>query len=668
MFACSHCQFQNPTQNRFCQRCGRPLKGLQAIVACSTYPSFETVRPNTRTVAEGSLQTIEPSAAAPVSAPCKLVNLLTAGNYLDAKKRYQLRHPVDPDQSFSEEIELAIIDCQPAAEPPIQAIVESSEAVSDDRPESAEATLKDALPPQAYPYWKLQEQYFSVVPELQTAWQTASSTVVIIEDRTAWKRLPDVWDAAAAEPLEQLHWLYEMVELWDTLVLFKAEPSLLNSHNLLIDEDQILCFRRLLYRPSDRVYDFKDLGLLWQSLLRPTADTPHPLNTLAIAIAQGTIVDSQTVKARLADIADQLQEDLEVSPAADGSVTDASILDLNAEAMGSLADALMMDAPEDDTEPMVESAVEEDPLLADILAEDDNSPDSLEENIGDLPTRALPMKLHRLDEAGQTHVGRQRTHNEDHFSAETDLYRINSPSGSTLTAKGLYILCDGMGGHAGGEIASAIAVNILRDYFAVHWKQDLPDETTIKEGIFQANQAIYERNEAEDRTGNARMGTTLVMVLLAENQAVVAHVGDSRLYSYTRQGLKQVTVDHEVGQREIARGTDPAEAYARPDAYQLTQALGPRSCDSVSPSISSLYLNKDTLLLLCSDGLSDNNLLTTHTDTHIKPLLRSRTDLDEGVANLIDLANECNGHDNITAITIRIKMRPNFDAAKEESG
>ncbi|MEM6437735.1 MAG: protein phosphatase 2C domain-containing protein, partial [Cyanobacteria bacterium P01_D01_bin.115] len=212
--------------------------------------------------------------------------------------------------------------------------------------------------------------------------------------------------------------------------------------------------------------------------------------------------------------------------------------------------------------------------------------------------------------------------------------------------------------------ASALAVQTLRDYFLEHWVAELPDETVIKDGILQANQAIFEQNEAEDRAGNARMGTTLVLLLVADHQAIVAHVGDSRLYLCTRQGLKQITVDHEVGQREVNRGVEPAIAYARPDAYQLTQALGPRDNDDVAPTITPFPITQDTLLLLCSDGLSDNDLLESHVKSHVEPMLRSRADLDEGIANLIDLANEHNGHDNITAIGVRVKLRPNLEAAQ----
>jgi protein phosphatase len=123
-------------------------------------------------------------------------------------------------------------------------------------------------------------------------------------------------------------------------------------------------------------------------------------------------------------------------------------------------------------------------------------------------------------------------------------------------------------------------------------------------------------------------------------------------------------VDHEVGQREIQRGVEPAIAYARPDAYQLTQALGPRGSKDVVPSITSLPVMEDMLLLLCSDGLSDNDVLEHHVTTHVEPLLRSRHDLEEGVSQLIDLANEQNGHDNITALVVRLKLRPNLEALR----
>ena len=281
----------------------------------------------------------------------------------------------------------------------------------------------------------------------------------------------------------------------------------------------------------------------------------------------------------------------------------------------------------------------------------------------------LPMKLVALEDAGQTDVGRQRDHNEDCFSIVNSLKKSADNSGQKTQAHCLYVLCDGMGGHEGGEVASQLAAQTLTQYFEEHWPvpvtygtgTGLPNESTIIEAVKLANQAIFEVNEEEQRAGHERMGTTLVMVLLQGTSAIVAHVGDSRLYQHTRRlGLRQITVDHEVGQREIQRGVDPETAYARPDAYQLTQALGPRDSADLVPSVSYLNFSEDTLLLLCSDGLSDNDLVEDYLDTHIDPILRSKKSLDLGVDELIQLSNEVNGHDNITAIAVRLKVSPDI--------
>jgi len=657
MFACPQCQFENPIENRFCQRCGNPLKALRAIVVRSSVQSSarqDSTDPSLSKASDQPSQIAEKFAETP---PATLAAVLTEAPYLDGDKRYKLRQPLDQERAFGEEIELGILDCHPATESPIAQLLGAEGRVNH------QISLEEILPALAYPYWKLQDQFFPVIPELQAAWEDETLTILVLEDRTTWKSLPEICGTSTLESLELIHWFYEMTELWEGLAAFRAEPSLLRPQNLLVDDDQILCLKRLIYRPGDRPCRLKDLGILWQGLLQTSPDTPFKtLETLAIDLGTGTLTDILEVKERLANIADSIQGAAAAEAKAHPDLTDT---DSEIELPATLPPELAIAEEDDEKLPI---SLEDDLLLDDEqTTADDEEPEMVEESVSDLPTMALPMKLYRIDEVGRTHVGRQRAHNEDCFHIETRLQRTDSPSGPNLEAQGLYILCDGMGGHAGGEIASSLAVETLRGYFATHWQEGLPDEETIKAGILQANQMIFEQNEVEGRTGAARMGTTLVMVLLADNQAVVAHVGDSRLYCLTRQGLRQTTVDHEVGQREIKRGVEPAIAYARPDAYQLTQALGPRSNREIAPSIAPLHITQDTLLLLCSDGLSDNDLLETHTETHVKPLLRSRTDLDEGVADLIDLANEHNGHDNITAIAIRVKVRPNLDAIQGQT-
>lgn len=281
----------------------------------------------------------------------------------------------------------------------------------------------------------------------------------------------------------------------------------------------------------------------------------------------------------------------------------------------------------------------------------------------DLPTVVLPMQLARLDSAGVSHVGRQRDHNEDNFNIQTEILATSGLTGQTFSAKGIYILCDGMGGHSGGEVASAMVVDELKRYFAAHWQDQFPSEEMIRAAIASANQAVYDANESDDRLGNGRMGTTLVLVLIEGTQVAFAHVGDSRLYTYSRrEGLIQRTVDHEVGQLEVMRGVEPEIAYGRPESYQLTQALGPKDSDYINPGLEFMELQEDTLFLLCSDGLSDYSLVEDHGEEKVAPLLGSKAILEQGVSDLVHLANDLSGHDNITAVAIRAKVRPDSKA------
>ncbi|WP_448381179.1 serine/threonine phosphatase [Gloeomargarita sp.] len=278
-----------------------------------------------------------------------------------------------------------------------------------------------------------------------------------------------------------------------------------------------------------------------------------------------------------------------------------------------------------------------------------------------VPTQ-VPVRLVNLEAAGVTDVGCQREYNQDYFYAHTVLHRSLSPQGEVVQGKGLYILCDGMGGHAGGEEASKLATHKLASYLLAHWPEgELPGPEVIQAAVGVANQAIYLRNEEEYRRGKGRMGTTLVVALVQDNQVAVTHVGDSRMYRISQSGgLQQVTMDHEVGQWEIQRGTDPAIAYSRPDAYQLTQALGPRHEQTLELDVNYFTVTEDTILLLCSDGLSDNGLVESHWEQYIKPLLVPQAGLihlQAAARQLIDLGNELNGHDNITVVLAKLQIQ-----------
>lgn len=264
-----------------------------------------------------------------------------------------------------------------------------------------------------------------------------------------------------------------------------------------------------------------------------------------------------------------------------------------------------------------------------------------------------PLPLLSLESAGRTDVGRERTHNEDFFSI--DQQYLSTPIQPEGNHRGLYILCDGMGGMAKGEVASQLATKTLRSYLYQRWHHQ-PTNIDLVQAIQTANQAVFDLNGREHRSGSGRMGTTTVLVLVSNTQVRFVHIGDSRLYRLTRRGLEQLTTDHNAYQRALRRGhsTEEAQAYGP----LLTQALGPLSGESLHPQAQGFAVEEDTVLLLCSDGMSDHNLLEQHVNSHVMGLLDFRTDLAQGVDQLMALANQNNGHDNITAIAVRLRPQP----------
>lgn len=628
MIICPYCQFHNPTEHKFCQSCGSPLQlwralilpGAPSVALGATAISMEVTQSE---VEDADIwQQVAANQAMPMAAVAAGVR--TAGDWLGSQQRYRLVEELSLIADSQKVMEVQVTDTKPN---------DMASSLVEQRQQFSLVDLEDTanesklLPLMAYPYLALHSRFFPSVPELQQAWIEPDYSVLIIEDR---RQLPDLlttWQQATLDPLQQVHSFYVMVELWEAMAIFKGQGSLLNINNLCMDEDQIVCLRCIEMGPYRNDYRLADMGLLWQSLLQSNGQSLADLTDLAAQVTAGKVDEIDVLKEALVAIADryQLGTDISTTPS--------------------------------ETEPTTNVLADLDiPGLEGIDLTDDAGMDSI-----DSPTMVLPMKLTGLEDAGQSHVGQQRDHNEDNYFIQSSLSRKETLSSQTLDAQCAYILCDGMGGHSGGEIASQLAVDTLHDYLDEHWQTDLPNETELRKAISLANQVIYDKNQSEERTGSARMGTTLVMLLVKGTQAVAAHVGDSRLYRFTKRlGLQQITVDHEVGQREIKRGVEPSIAYARPDAYQLTQALGPCGEDALDPSFNYLNLTEDTLLLLCSDGLSDDRLLETHCSTHIEPILRGHKGIEEGVADLIELANEHNGHDNITALVVKLKVKPDL--------
>jgi len=272
-------------------------------------------------------------------------------------------------------------------------------------------------------------------------------------------------------------------------------------------------------------------------------------------------------------------------------------------------------------------------------------------------------RIIHLDWAAVTDVGRQRQQNEDDFYASSQT--IISQTKNSIPERidrGLFVVCDGMGGHAGGEIASAMAVGGIADHFQFFWSDSLPSGEQVVSIVRAVNQSIFYQNEQNSRQDYGRMGTTLVMLALHNTQVVLAHVGDSRIYKITadpKPQCEQMTRDHEVGNRLIDQGVPPEVAWTRYDAHQLTQALGPNDSQRVEPATISFELEQSCLFLLCSDGLCDNGFVENYWKTHLLVLLSPSYNLQESLRDLVDLCNnEVNGHDNLTAILVRCLVQP----------
>lgn len=234
--------------------------------------------------------------------------------------------------------------------------------------------------------------------------------------------------------------------------------------------------------------------------------------------------------------------------------------------------------------------------------------------------------------------GRVRQTNQDNLGVR------DNPRDARVKKKGpLYVLCDGMGGHAAGEVASQLAVQtILDDYYAA---SEMDPEMSLRQAIRRANARIFA--EAAEKPERQGMGTTVVGVAVQGDEFTVAHVGDSRVYLLRDGQLQQLTRDHSWVQEQMDLNMiDPAQARSHPMRNLISRALGAGS--DVEVDTSHQHLQVGDVLLLCSDGLTG-----PLTDEQIRTILLEEPDPHQAVPRLIAAANAAGGPDNISAIVIK---------------
>jgi PPM family protein phosphatase len=251
--------------------------------------------------------------------------------------------------------------------------------------------------------------------------------------------------------------------------------------------------------------------------------------------------------------------------------------------------------------------------------------------VGSVSEMAMTAKA-----AALTSTGRVRSSNEDAFGLKPE--------------HGVYIVCDGMGGAAGGEIASRIAVDTVLGQMAEADGTATAAER-MHEAIAEANRAVLAR--AESDTGLAGMGTTLVALLLGahpgQTPALIAHAGDSRCYLFRQGKLSRRTHDHSLVDEQVRLGTMTEEDAERsPFRSVITRAIGTQH--SVTEDQQEMEVEKGDLFLLCTDGLTREVR-----EGRIAEILREGEDLEATARKLIEEANEAGGHDNVTCVLVRLQ-------------
>lgn len=242
----------------------------------------------------------------------------------------------------------------------------------------------------------------------------------------------------------------------------------------------------------------------------------------------------------------------------------------------------------------------------------------------------LASAVARYTAAALSDRGRKRPTNEDAFGFSVE--------------GGVYVVCDGMGGAAAGEIASALAVDEMLARFRE--REDAGElSQAAEQAVCAANEAIFTRSQRNPRLNG--MGTTLVGLLTDERRVWVVNVGDSRCYRLRQGKLEQITLDHSLVEEQVRLGRmTAAEAQRSPLRNVITRALGTQC--QITPDIFALEAECGDLFLLCTDGLTREL-----TDAQIETALHAAGPLEGLCEQLVCAAKKAGGHDNITCLLVR---------------
>jgi protein phosphatase len=260
-------------------------------------------------------------------------------------------------------------------------------------------------------------------------------------------------------------------------------------------------------------------------------------------------------------------------------------------------------------------------------------------------TRNPDMAL-AVEVAGQTDVGCVRANNEDNFGYDSRY--------------GIFVVCDGMGGQAAGEVASKMGVDVLLNYFrneasaadinSTNGQNGSAGATRLAEAIKLANQTIFKAGQ--EQHGRNGMGSTIVAALVRGNSLAIGHVGDSRIYLVRQGTIQQLTQDHSLVMEQVRRGYITLEQAQKSEMQNIIlRALG--SEEAVEADVEDLVALPGDILLMTSDGL------TRHVqDEEILSIVKTSASLQQACSELVKTARDRGGDDNITCLLVRIVDRP----------
>ncbi|MEM8505550.1 MAG: protein phosphatase 2C domain-containing protein [Cyanobacteria bacterium P01_D01_bin.1] len=474
----------------------------------------------------------------------------------------------------------------------------------DTRPEQS-PKVPDPIPDFVVPYLKAYPYQLNL-PGIYGICHQASGEAVLLLSNVPVNQEGHLMPAIAkvwptTTAFRQVYWLWQMISLWEPLNEFGAAASLLKKTNIRVEAWRVRLIG-LSTNPAEP--SFADLAAAWESTYLPGAKPA--IATLLQSVCQALRsddVDFESVKAQI-----------------------------NAQLLRESAGATM-----------------------------------------------------EFQVAGATSTGPTMSQNEDAcYPSRGELQRISTADLPLLPR--LAIVCDGVGGHEGGEVASQRVVRSLQLQLrsllteAMNQAQPLAPRLVIDQieaAIRVANNLIVEQNDQQGRAARRRMGTTLVMALVlpqkvetadgtAEvNELYLTHIGDSRAYWVTADHCQQLTVDDDIAGREVSAGNSfYTAALQRPDAHALSQAVGMRDYSQLKPHTQRFLFESSGVLLLCSDGLSDNDQVEASWANYIGLIMKQIVPLDEAVDSWIELANQRNGHDNVAVVLMNAIMTREGEEAK----